>query len=508
MGDFNFDIERDQYRTLLFLHRNVMRVLAHHAKRRARSKASSNTSANDVAAHFQDPNTNAGGSAAKLNHSIINGNNLTANSIITPTVAQNQGRETVMPGFEASKLATPQPAPDSKRSSVRKQLEGIYRQQGAELVVELKNIRKKLNFNSNRRRDSGPDRKRIKRDIVRCQCHVAIWDNREVFRSPDPVATRSELCSVTLQGGPEDCQSVDIEMDNTFRFKATEMHVPVKTKGGLQMTWGDKYFLEIKVIPCEETDVWPPFKVLSKVEGTVTGALGRRSAATVQGALVSSYANLPQAPASSIPLSISFVQDGLTLKTKFGLEVSSTWTIPTLNEMRVKTEGNDWLGRVPFWTPTAAQTFSKENDAPATNGLQSVHRPNKVVVSYRLDVIGFTGRSREFREASLNGYSCLACRRREYQSLTDLLFHLSTNHFKYKYTVEEEDKTSISGEPQPIVIKIDIADLEKKKPLKNTFKNPDTEIDWVAPKRPFDVDAYLSGDHTWTGQGTTKNQPN
>jgi hypothetical protein len=125
-----------------------------------------------------------------------------------------------------------------------------------------------------------------------------------------------------------------------------------------------------------------------------------------------------------------------------------------------------------------------------------------------LDVAGFTGRTREFREASLDGYSCLACRRREYQSLTDLLFHLSTYHFKYKYTVEdeeqEEDENPISGDPQIIVIKIDVADPEKKKPLKKTFKNPDTEIDWVAPSRPFDVDAFLNGDHTWTGQGHKK----
>jgi len=504
VGDFNFDLERDQYRSLLFLHRNVMRVLAHHAKRRARSKANSNTSANNSAAVFENSTANTSGPNAKRNHSIINGNNFSTSSTMTPNVAQTHSGEAAIAGYETSKLATPHSASDSKRSSVRKQLEGIYRQQGAELVLELKNIRKKLNFTSNRRNDGEPDRKRIKRDVVRCQCHVAIWDNREVFRSPDPVVTRSQLCSVTLQGGPEDCQSVDIEMDCAFRIKAAEMHVPVKTHGGLQMTWGDKYFLEIKIIPCEEADIWPPFKVLSKVEGTVIAVLGKRSAATVQGALVSSYANLPQAPASNVPLSISFVQDRLTLKTKFGLEVSSTWIISAGNEAKFKTEGNDWLEKVPFWTPTAGQTSSKESEAPVTNGLQSKHHHKKVVVSYRLDVVGSTGRSREFREASLDGYSCVACRRREYQSLTDLLFHLSTYHLKYKYTVEEEDKNPISNEPQNIVIKIDVADPERKKPLRKTFKNPDTEIDWVAPKRPFDVEAYLNGDHTWIGHGHKK----
>jgi hypothetical protein len=504
VGDFNFDLEGDQYRGLLFLHRNVMRVLAHHAKRRARSKANSNTSANNAATNFDNSTANLSGSNAKRNHNIINGDNPITNSSITPHVARDQSRETAMSENETIVLATPHSAPDSKRSSVRKQLEGVYRQQGAELVLELKNIRKKLNFTSNRRNDGEPDRKRIKRDVVRCQCHVAIWDNREVFRSPDPVVNRSQLCSVTMQGGPEDCQSVDIEMDDAFRIKATEMHVPVKTKGGLQMAWGDKYFLEVKIIPCEEADIWPPFKVLSKVEGTVTSVLGKRSAATVQGALVSSYANLPQAPASNVPLSVSFVQDGLTLKTKFGLEVSSTWTITASNELKIKAEEKDWLQKAPFWTPTAEKTTSWANGAALTNGSQSVTRPKQVVVSYRLDVVGSTSRSREFREASLDGYSCVACRRREYQSLVDLLFHLSTCHLKYKYTVEEEDKSPLSGETHHITIKVDVADPEKKKPLKNAFKNPDTEIDWVAPKRPFDVDAYLNGDHTWTGHGHKK----
>src|SRR5437763_1522685 len=194
VGDFNFDIEREQYRSLLFLHRNVMRVLAHHAKRQARSKAIANTAA------FDEPNTDASASNAKPNHPPINGNYLATNPNTTPQGALKQHRETAMPECETSKLATPHSAPDSKRLSVRKQLEGIYRQQGAELVLELKNIRKKLNFNYNRPNDGEPDRKRIKRDVVRCQCHVAIWDNRDLFRSPDPVATRSQLCSVTVQG--------------------------------------------------------------------------------------------------------------------------------------------------------------------------------------------------------------------------------------------------------------------------------------------------------------------
>ena len=501
MGDFNFDLKRDQYRSLLFLHRNVMRVLAHHAKRRARSKANSNTSTNNPVTIFNPSTADLNDSDMKRNHTLVNGSDSTTNSSTAPHVARSKLGDTVMPGYEKSNLATPHSAPDSKRSSVRKQLEGIYRQQGAELVLELKNIRKKLNFNSNRRSDGEPDRKRIKRNVIRCQCHVAIWDNREVFRSPDPVVNRSQLCSVTMQGGPQDCQSVDVEMDDEFRIKATEMYVPVKTKGGLQMAWGDKYFLEIKVIPCEDVDFWPPFKVLSKVEGTVTGVLGKRSAATVQGALVSSYANLPQAPASNVPLSVSFVQDGLTLKTKFGLEVSSTWTISPANEVKVKTEEKDWSEKVPFCTPTAEQIPLLVNGAAHTNRSQSAPRANQVVVSYRLDVVGSTSRSREVRDASLDGYSCVACRKREYQSLNDLLFHLSTCHLKYKYTVEEEDKSPTPGEPHHIAIKIDVADPEKKKPLKNAFKNPDTEMDWVAPKRPFDVDAYLNGDHTWTGHG-------
>ena len=504
VGDFNFDLERDKHRNLLFLHRNVMRVLAHHAKRRARSKPNSTTSANVPVTNFDDPAAHSIDANTKRNHTTMNGISVISNSSITPCVARDQVQDTTMTGNETPKLAAPHSVPDSKRLSVRKQLEGIYRQQSAELVLDLKNIRKKLNFNSNRRVDGEPDRKRIKRDVVRCQCHVAIWDNREVFRSPEPVVNRSQLCTVTMQGGPEDCQSVDIEMDDAFRIKATEMHVPVKTSGGIKMTWGEKYFLEIKIIPCEEADVWPPFKVLSKVEGTVTGVLGKRSAATVQGALVSSYANLPQAPASNIPLSVSFVQDGLTLKTKYGLEVSSIWTISAANEVKVKTEEKDWLEKIPFWTPTAEQTLPQTNGTAHEDKPQSAPRPEKVIISYRLDLMGSTSRSRDCREAKLDGYSCVACRKREYESLTDLLFHLSTYHLKYKYTVEEDSKSLISDEPHYIAIKIDVADPEKKKPLKATFKNPDTEIDWVAPKRPFDVDAYLDGDHTWTGHGHKK----
>ena len=486
-----------------------MRVLAHHGKRFAKSQTCSTTDVDQATPRAKKPALNRSGS-------ITNGNNSTPDVRTVSDAIRDKPWDTKVAGSGDLAVASPLPAAEStKRSSVRKQLEGLFKQRDAELVLDLKNIRKKLNFIEQQAADNDDrPRKRVKRDVVRCQCHVAIWDNRDGFTSPEPIVKRTQLCSITTRDGPFGSKVVDIEMDEPIRIKAAELFVPVTTKGALKLAIGDKYFLETKIIPRESVEVWPPISILSKSEGSEIKNLGKKSIETVQGALVSSYANLPQAPASNVPLSVLFVQDGRTFKSKFGLEVSSMWMLPTTYETKVKLEREESLDRSLFASIVAEKTPQDKRKAGATNGIRAKHEvaprkvaPKKVELCYHWDTTGATSSrmmSKVFRTASVDGFSCAACRTMECRSLSDLLFHLTTYHHKYKYSVEQEYKDSATGKLVRVVIKVEFADIERKKPLKNTTINPDKEFAWCAPKRPFDVDAYIEGDRTWIGAESQK----
>lgn len=477
-----------------------MRVLAHHGKRHARHKANS-------ASEDRQGSTRAKQTGSNANSITMNGNSPTTHDGSTiSNVIKEAPWDTAANGSGHLAVASRRSATESgKRSSLRKRFEGQYKQKDAELILDLKNVRKKLNFNEHRAADNDErPRKRVKREVVKCQCHLAIWDNREGFIATEPIVKRTQLCSITTRDGPFGSKVVDIEMDEAFRVKATELFVPVATKGALKLAVGDKYFLETKIIPCDSEELWPPISILSKSEGSTIGSLGKRSIETVQGAMVSSYANLPQAPASNVPLSITFVQNGRTFKTKFGLEVSSTWAVPDILEARIRHEKNVSLSGSLFDPPLLEQKGTDSRDGNESRSFLT-HMdppPRKVVVSYRCDEMNSRisrNTSKIFRTASVDGFCCAACRKIECQTLTDLLFHLSTYHHKYKYTIEKEDKNPTSGALNGVVIKIEFADVEKKKPLKNVAKNPDKEFEWCAPKKPFDVGAYIEGDRSWSG---------
>ena len=466
IGDLTFDLEGEQHRHRLFLHRNVMRVVAHHEKRQARVKANSTTPVNGTSnGVFQPPPETM------------------------PTASENSS-------VDASFL---------KRKSLRKSLEGLFRHEDAELMVDLKNIRRKLNFKSNLPEGDERPRKRVKRDVVQCQCHLAVWDNRAGFTSLEPVVKRSQLCSVITEDGPNG-PVVNIEMEEPFRIKATELFVPVKAKGTLRMAIGDKYFLESKIIPTGSTEMWPPMPILSKSD-TFTSGFGRNSIATVQGALVSSYANLPHAPPSGVPLSVSFVQDGRTFKTKYGLGVSASWTLPSIFEAKQENGEGDLLKKAALHSFDAYETPSTvQKDGDTANGvMKKLVLPKKTQLSYIWDVRGSRIIGKEFRTASLDGLCCAVCRTKEFESVKDLIFHLMTIHHKYKYKVEEEEKDPISGELVRLAIKVEFADVVRQK-ASNHVKD-EREMDWVTPKRPFDINAYVNGDHTWVGvQPRRRNQ--
>jgi len=531
IGDYTYDLLKEQQRSRVYLPRNMTRVLAYHEK--SRSKAVTTTT-NDVhqttlrrivtntensPVSALDPNKRVVNSTRPLNgHSLHSVKSLpdgpSACGMETASMASSVRRSQV------SDYSAP------GRRSLRKLQEISHHDKDAELSLDLKTIRKKLNFREVLSNHEVRPRKRQKRESVRCQCHLTIWDNRGGLAEAEPVIKKSQYCAVSASDGGSNGYVVDIELEKNFTIKSSELKVPVDRDDESVLALVDKYFLEIKIIPTRSDTDWPPIPLLGKSDGDHFAGLSKTISEKLQGALVARYIHLPKAPAHDVPLSVFFLQDGRTYRTKYGLGVKAEWVRAELAAMRIKNEpgideeldiwsidshGNDF-GRPPTAidnksTTTVVSKLKKRKtgriSGPSTDSKESL----KVIVHYFFDGPNLRATPKEFRKAEVAGFGCPACPSQSFTTLPDLRFHLINHHHRYQFIVEKEDRDTTCGEVKSVHFKVMPA--EAPKPQKGNRPKPKEafEMHWTAPKDPFDLPSYVNGDHSWVGVVSKKRGP-
>ena len=397
-------------------------------------------------------------------------------------------------------LVTPPP----RSTRLRDQLVEKFHQEDAEFIFNVRGIRRKLNYRENL--DDRP-KKRIKREAVQCRCYLAVWDNREGHRQLEPILKRSEDCLVTPASTASDAHAVEIELDSLFRISVREFYVPIVNKDGRITKWavGDKYLLEIKIIPCNTSELWPPIPILSKSEESLTRDLvKRKDLAFTEGMLISNYTNLPHAPPAGLPLNVSFDQGGRTFKTKFGLEVNAEWTYPHFHDAKIKKEEDIVAKKIKEEEKIDPLCRSIENGPGAGNHPSKLRKLNPplpvkptVKVSYIWDIETRTPVPRESRKGTLEGLCCPTCHIHEFSDLKRLQFHFSNNHDKYRFKLEKEGRDLQTDDLKCVVFRVEVAEIVRPRAA-NHIKD-EREFSWQRPERPFDIDSYISGDQTWVG---------
>src|SRR5271154_2251007 len=168
VGDFTFDLEGERHRHLLFLPRNMKRVLLHHESNRAmgtngtakrppltnghRDSSIRSLSPRSASQTCQTASKN-GTDGASNSKSTTNGT-LTNGILSFDDYSQPPDSITSKPWLEQVSKSCLAVAADSEkydtpsRRSRRHQLDP-FQDKGAELTISPRNIRKKLNFNSN-----------------------------------------------------------------------------------------------------------------------------------------------------------------------------------------------------------------------------------------------------------------------------------------------------------------------------------------------------------------------
>ena len=509
VGEFVFALERPKGRQELFLQRNISQILGYHEQRLKQDTAS--TDSRLLPASNSGTTTDVSKTASILNgvvnDTLTNGVSAAANaaatSDMTPAPSTDMPTRSQFPAPKSLQRER------SKRRSDRfkEVLDRVYEQPDAELILDLNSIRKKLNFKTNSLGDGERPSKRQKRDTVRCYCHLTIWDNRD-GHAATPLTTKSSYCRVTGTDNGAHGHFVDLELEAPFVVKASEIRVPVSKDRLSTLEIIDNYFLEIKVIPCRADSRWPPMPLLGKSDGdNFAHDIRKVGSEELQGAIVARYTHLPTAPDADVPLSVFFLEQSDTYRTKYGLQVQSYWQKASARPVKLEPRGldlEDFLQerRNGINQSAGANGLLKASTvAPLNASLKPPPKPPpEVCYSLSGRMSEYPDIAQEFRNATVKGYCCPLCRMPPFLKLQLLQFHLTTTHSKYNFSVQKPRQDPFSNEISQIHIKVE-------KTTRPFVKKGEDEkpITWIAPKPAFDIQKFASGDHAWTNgtNGTT-----
>ena len=490
IGDFTFDIQRLRKRRKVFLQRNLRCFLQYHQTLLETTPESQLFEAQ--AAETLHPTLHKELNPELCLRDLVNGHHRSGSGL-GESLEAKPAQEAVSRKCLCVRAMTPDFEAPARRS-LRKVQEQVYHHDDAELTINIVNVRKKLDFTINKERPH----KRLKRDFIRCQCSLTIWDTGSKGGEADPIVKKNVFGRLSVTRTEAYGPSVDVELDKPFVIKAADLKVPLEHNNELFLGLGESYFMELKLIPTRADTDWPPIPILGRSDGDQNLGLTKLAQEKLAGALVARYTRLPQAPEPDIPLSVFYLHEGTTYRTKSGLEVVSHWDKPSL-EPEIESADCSWaidddskyLGK----KAVAIEQRSKARTSPGTQ-LQNGCIPKlPTKITYQIDPNAASALEigKEFRKFSTESFQCPVCPTFEGHDLLELRFHFISSHHKYNFVVKEP-ATNERGRVKEIAIRVE--PVEGAKPSKQ--KDTD-DVFFIRPTKPFGVGAYVDGDRSWTG---------
>jgi len=548
-GDFLIHEHFHDHHFKIFLKRNMTRALKAQEKRHARQQQNRLTSTRTTVRGASSNGVNLNGQygPSRMDAPLPNG--------IDPITKCSDGtngnkersietHDTPTPALEAMSRETLHVRrrrdnyQGDKRFSSRRQSLQKQNDPKSQLVIKLCNIRKKLNWKTNRPSVDDRPRKRARVEGLDCVVHLTVWARNPGKKENawEQKVTRSQVCQM-LRGSedydPVKGRFIEIKSKSCFSFRRDELTVMTQQGPARKLVMAEDYFMEIKIVP-EVTDYdWPPIPLLGRVanEDSTLDSLAKE---TLQDSIVAVYKKLPDAPDADAPLSVCFVDDAGTLESKYGLELEARWAAPDeqipdcdlepLDEWMLDEESKPF-GRTDPTRILEKQTAILDNVDKPVERTESSKKPKKLAakkstdptragkpkklpllplqqpkVIYEFDLKSMGGRrdNKKFQKTSVNGYQCpFECHKPTRPSLEDLLLHFEQTHEGYIFTLESAvPPDSTNGDTM-----IRVKEAEIAKPRKREKKQPKDEEKcwgWSAPSEPFVLHRHvIEDDKSW-----------
>ncbi|KAK5101018.1 hypothetical protein LTS08_004624 [Lithohypha guttulata] len=374
----------------------------------------------------------------------------------------------------------------------------------AELLIDLCNIRKKLNWKTNRPSEDSRPAKRPRLESIPCHAHLTIWDNTPGSKTKSSFRPYTRDCEVLKSCTDFDAavgDFIEVKLEEPFRIPKRDLRVEAFDKGERRLDMAKEYFIEIKIQPTrDDLRNWPPMKLLGKSEGDQSAKMDKLAKKTLEGCLVARHRSLT--PDSQTPLSLFFYAEGICFKTKYGLEIDSKWmstedisSMPKKRQQEEDSKLESWMmdedglvfGKVKPVIQKSQPSKAVPRTLPLKNALTNgILSRVKRTVKYKIEPNGAEGRFRKYREAKVEGFSCYSCGDDCSKTIEQLLEHLRSVHYKYDYIVEDT-KTIESQQLAYTEIIIRVADPNFK-PRKLAQKTP-TQLEFVEDMSKYPLSA-------------------
>lgn len=507
VGNAHWDYTLQNDRLKSFLSRNLLRARSDHQNRvqQDQSPIRSDQPQMDVVQSNQGLNDIA---------PILNAQTL-PNSSNKPVQSLGDvfsGHDTSVPAPEAMSVRTVfrkrrKDAYDTQRQSLRR-TQKLHEDPESFLILEVNNIRKKLNWKETKAARKAPLKKRPRHDSVDCVISLAVWDNSGPTTSKLPLVIKRESCQSTKikrESDQTNGEFVELSLEEPFIISQKELRVATNSFSN-RRALAKQYFLEIKITPKDQKISWPPIPMLGKSDGERFNGMGTDAKDEPNTSMIARYQHLPAAPEVDTPMSIFVFAEGRTFRTKYGLEVSAKWvskddpavarkptSAPELEPWAFD-DGN------PFGRPDPERKASKmvPQAARKTATRKSTPKPPKLPnITYNILVP--KGTKSDFNQFSVRGLKCYACAGKTFESLVELRFHLDQHH-KNRSTVENEVVDPKDSRLVSATIFIEATSNYRLRAVQDEHDDEANKLfSYVAPNVPFDLQAHYAGKKTpWT----------
>ena len=276
-----------------------------------------------------------------------------------------------------------------------------------------------------------------------------------------------------------------IQLKKPLLVELDKFFVATETGTNGKRTWRRtitmKYALEIN-IRCLDSD--DTIELLHQLEGK--DPMHYYATPPNEGLLKATWDNLPECPPEGHLLGLRRSKGHKVLDLDYKLEISMGWArkrespLQRYNQKLIERQ----KARQQLPTPSASDDLEKQL--------------KKSIISYN-----FQDSNLSTRTTSVEGFFCPFCRNgREHPSFERLRLHLMTYHDHFKFDQEDLKTSSGEGSSTPRrVLWISLADEEtnKQKPVEDGPEQ--IYMNWVAPSRPFDINAFVRGQSNWGRHG-------
>ncbi|OJD31525.1 polycomb protein vefs-box [Diplodia corticola] len=301
--------------------------------------------------------------------------------------------------------------------------------------------------------------------------HITTKKRPGADRVWDDIHTHTAHAMIQAWRTGDNEEFISVSMDEPVLVSAEQLKIqmPLTFGEAYRMIMADEYLMTISIVLDDHTDMKEVLSITNPQENPLPRTAGKLNA---------KFGNLLYRADRGYRSPLNFTTGGKSYPLGFDMSVDAGWEVS--KEMPI-------------------QAYNQRLRCIRGEQLLSpISEPSTHAQATRL-AYWFNDQVRP-KAISVEGFLCLFCSRRDYHSLDRLYHHFKTEHDMFSFNLQKLGADARACLQSEYKVEVDISDKYSDPRASNNVADP-REIRWVAPKKPFDLEAYLKGDESWIKAG-------